>query len=66
MIDEKLAQLAKDFLKENGIDDGLRDYLEEKGYRFDNEDEWREMLIPVIKEMGVPEEIIEETISESF
>lgn len=66
MIDEKLSQLVKEFLKENSIDDSLRDYLEEKGYKFENEEEWNEMLRPIVREMGVPEDMIEETISETF
>lgn len=66
MIDEKLSQLVKEFLKENSIDDGLQSYLEEKGYHFGSEEEWNSMLRPIIREMGVPEDMIEETISETF
>lgn len=66
MIDEKLVQAVKDFLKDNSIDDGLQDHLAEKGYRFETEEDWKAMLRPIIREMGVPEETIEETISETF
>lgn len=66
MSDEKLTSLVKDFLKENSIDDGLKDFLEGKGYKFETEDEWKAMLRPVLKEMGVPEDMIEETIDETF
>lgn len=65
MSDEKLTQLVKDFVKEKSIDE-LRDYLEAKGYHFDNEEDWKSILRPVVREMGVPEEMIEETISETF
>ncbi len=65
MIDEKLSQLVKDFVKENSIDE-LKDYFEEKGYKFESEEEWNDMLRPIVREMGVPEDIIEETISETF
>lgn len=66
MNDEKLSQSVKDFLKENSIDDGLRDYLEEKGYKFENKEEWNETLRPIVREMGVPENMIDETINETF
>lgn len=66
MPDEKLTQLAKQFLSENSIDDGLRDYLAKNGYIFNNEEEWKMMLRPIMREMGVPEDLIEETINETF
>lgn len=65
MIDEKLTHLVKDFVHENSIDE-LQDYLAEQGYEFENEDEWKAMLRPIIREMGVPENMIEETINETF
>lgn len=66
MADEKLSQLVKDFLKENSIDDGLQDHLAENGYKFKNEEEWKSMLRPIVREMGVPEDMIEKTINETF
>lgn len=66
MTDEKLTQLVKDFVKENSIDDGLKGYLAEKGYKFENEGEWKAMLMPIVREIGVPENMIEETINETF
>jgi hypothetical protein len=66
MTDEKLTQLVKEFLSENSIDDGLKDYLAKNGYVFANEEEWKSMLRPVVGEMGVPEDLIEETIRDTF
>lgn len=66
MIDEKLKQLVKDFIKENSIDDGLRDYLKEKGYNFETAEEWYAMLRPIVREMGVPEDMIKTTIEDTF
>lgn len=65
MIDEKLVQLVKEFVKENSIDE-LRAYLAEKGYNFENKEEWKEMLRPIVREMGAPENQVEAIIENSF
>lgn len=64
MTDEKLALSIKDFLKGNSIDE-LQEYLAGKGC-FKSKEEWNAMLRPILREIEVPEDMIEKTISDTY